>query len=56
MLTGIETLDIKKNVDERGFFAEIVRQDWKDLVDDDSIVQTNLSYNYPGMIRAWARA
>ena len=55
MLTGVKTLDIKKNVDERGFFAEIVRQDWKDLLDDDSIVQANLSYSYPGMIRAWHR-
>jgi len=52
MLPGVRTLDLKKNVDERGFFAEIIRQDWKDLLDDDSIVQTNLSFSYPGMIRA----
>ncbi len=55
MLPGVKTLDIRKNVDERGFFAEIMRQDWKDLLEDDSIVQANLSYSYPGMIRAWHR-
>jgi dTDP-4-dehydrorhamnose 3,5-epimerase len=55
MLPGVTTLDLKKNVDERGFFAEIMRQDWKDLLDDDSIVQANLSLSYPGMIRAWHR-
>ena len=56
MLPGVKTLDLKKNVDERGFFAEIVRQDWKDLLDDDSIVQANLSYSYLGTIRAWGTA
>ena len=55
MLPGVKTIDIKKNVDERGFFAEIQREDWKDLLSDDKIVQANLSYTYPGMIRAWHR-
>jgi len=55
MLPGVRILDLKKNVDERGFFAEIIRQDWKDLLDDDSIIQANLSFSYPGMIRAWHR-
>jgi dTDP-4-dehydrorhamnose 3,5-epimerase len=53
MLPGFKVLDLKKNVDERGFFAEIYREDWKDLLGDDKIVQANLSYSYPGMIRAW---
>lgn len=53
MLSGVRIFDLKKGVDERGFFAEIMRQDWKDLLEDDSIVQANLSLSYPGMIRAW---
>jgi dTDP-4-dehydrorhamnose 3,5-epimerase len=55
MLPGFKVQDLKKNVDERGFFAEIYREDWKDLLGDDNILQANLSYSYPGMIRAWHR-
>src|SRR6267143_1644848 len=55
MLPGVRIQDIKKIVDERGFFGEIMRQDWKDLLGDDSIGQANLSLSYPGMIRAWHR-
>jgi dTDP-4-dehydrorhamnose 3,5-epimerase len=31
------------------------RRDWKDLFGDEWIVQANLSYSYPGVIRAWHR-
>lgn|SRR3989442_14043807 len=55
MLPGVKIRDIRKNVDERGFFAEAIRQDWAELLGDDVIVQMNLSYSYPGMIRAWHR-
>ena len=55
MLLGVRVQDLRKNVDERGFFAEILRHDWKDLLGEDSIVQANLSLSYPGMIRAWHR-
>jgi dTDP-4-dehydrorhamnose 3,5-epimerase len=55
MLPGVRIQALKKIVDERGFFGEIMRQDWKDLLGDDSIVQANLSLSYPGMIRAWHR-
>ena len=55
MLPGVRTYELRKSIDERGFFAEIMRQDWKDLLDEDSIVQANLSFSYPGMIRAWHR-
>ncbi len=55
MLPGFKVHDLKKNVDERGFFAEIYREDWKELLGDDRVVQANLSYSYPGMIRAWHR-
>jgi dTDP-4-dehydrorhamnose 3,5-epimerase len=53
MLPGVRTLDVKKLPDERGFFAEIVRSDWKEFFEGDEIVQSNLSCSYPGMIRAW---
>ncbi len=55
MLSGVKVYDLKTNVDERGFFAEVLRQDWKELLGEDNIVQTNLSYSYPGMVRAWHR-
>ena len=55
MLPGVRIQDLKKIVDERGFFGEIMRQDWKDLLSDDSILQANVSLSYPGMIRAWHR-
>ena len=55
MLPGVRVYDLKKNVDERGFFAEIFRQDWRDLLSEDTIVQANLSFSFPGMIRGWHR-
>ncbi len=55
MLPGVKIQDVKRNVDERGFFAEIIRDDWKDLLGEDTIVQANLSFSYPGMIRGWHR-
>ncbi|ATZ61222.2 MAG: dTDP-4-dehydrorhamnose 3,5-epimerase [candidate division WS2 bacterium] len=55
MLPGVRVYDIKKNIDERGFFAELLRLDWKDFVEDDNIVQVNLSMSCPGVIRAWHR-
>ena len=56
MLPGIKIKEIKKFPDERGSFAEIFREDWSDLIEsEDKIIQVNLSYSYPGMIRAWHR-
>jgi dTDP-4-dehydrorhamnose 3,5-epimerase len=55
MLPGVSVRDINRRIDERGFFAEIVRNDWKDFLHDDSLAQANLSLSYPGMIRAWHR-
>lgn len=54
-LPGVRSYDLKKLPDERGFFAEALRTDWRDLLQDDQIAQTNLSMSYPGMIRAWHR-
>lgn len=53
-LPGIKTYDINLLPDERGFFAEVLRKDWKDLI-DEWVVQANMSYSYPGMVRAWHR-
>ena len=55
MLNGVKVHDLRANSDERGFFAEMLRQDWKDLLGEDTMMQANLSYSYPGMIRAWHR-
>lgn len=54
-LPGVRTYDLKILPDERGFFTEAFRRDWKELVEEDQIVQVNVSFSYPGMIRAWHR-
>jgi len=54
MLEGIEIKPLKKFADERGFFAEIMRNDWKGIFQEE-VVQANLSISYPGIVRAWHR-
>ncbi|MEM7819484.1 MAG: dTDP-4-dehydrorhamnose 3,5-epimerase family protein [Candidatus Aenigmatarchaeota archaeon] len=53
MLAGIKLFDLKRFVDERGSFTEIMRYDWFDLFDDDKPVQANLSISFPNIVRAW---
>ncbi|MEM4483264.1 MAG: dTDP-4-dehydrorhamnose 3,5-epimerase family protein [Candidatus Methanomethylicia archaeon] len=55
MLEGVKVFELKKIPDERGFFCEILRQDWKEILSEEWIVQANLSYSYPGIVRAWHR-
>ncbi|MEN3016853.1 MAG: dTDP-4-dehydrorhamnose 3,5-epimerase family protein [Candidatus Methanosuratincola petrocarbonis] len=55
MLPGIIVKPLKRYVDERGNFTEIFRSDMKDVLGDDTIVQSNLSHSYPGVKRAWHR-
>ncbi|MHA1409592.1 MAG: dTDP-4-dehydrorhamnose 3,5-epimerase family protein [Candidatus Odinarchaeia archaeon] len=55
MIEGIKVKDLVKNIDERGFFSELLREDWKELLEEDDILQFNLSYSYQGIIRAWHR-
>ena len=55
MIDGLRVRDLKKNVDERGFFAELLREDWKDFLGNDRIVAFSISYSHPGVIRAWHR-
>ncbi len=55
MIDGLRVRAVKKNVDERGFFAELVREDWKDFLGDDHVAAFSISYSHPGVIRAWHR-
>lgn len=32
-----------------------MRDDWKEILGDERVVQANLSFSYPGVIRAWHR-
>ena len=54
-LEGVRVYELKILPDERGFFAEALRRDWKDFLGDEWIVQVNISYSYPGIVRAWHR-
>jgi len=54
-LEGLAVRDLEKHVDERGFFAEILRNDWKELIHKDNVAQTSLSMSQPGVVRAWHR-
>jgi dTDP-4-dehydrorhamnose 3,5-epimerase len=55
MLDGIRFKPITRFNDERGFFTEIMRKDWKDLFAEDNIAQINHSFTYPNIVRAWHR-
>ena len=55
MLQGMKVKPIKRFFDERGFFSEVMRGDWRDLFGEDTIVQANFSFTYPNVIRAWHR-
>jgi len=55
MLKGIRVKPICRLPDERGFFCEVMRTDWKDLFEEDKIAQANHSFTYPNIIRAWHR-
>lgn len=55
MLPGVVVKPLRRFADERGFFTEILRLDWRDLLGDDGIVQANLSITYPNTVRAWHR-
>jgi dTDP-4-dehydrorhamnose 3,5-epimerase len=52
-LKGVKTYEITILPDERGFFSEALRTDWKELLEDEQIAQINLSYSYPNIVRAW---
>jgi dTDP-4-dehydrorhamnose 3,5-epimerase len=52
-LKGVKVQEINIIPDERGFFAEALRQDWKELLEEEWIAQANISYSYPNVVRAW---
>ncbi len=52
-LKGVRTHELNIIPDERGFFTEVLRKDWKELLEDEWIEQGNISYSYPNIIRAW---
>jgi dTDP-4-dehydrorhamnose 3,5-epimerase len=52
MLKGITVKPLRKFADERGFFTEIYRADWRETF-TEPIMQSNLSVTYPGVVRAW---
>jgi len=52
-LIGVRTQEVNVIPDERGFFAEALRHDAKELLGNDWIEQTNISYSYPNVVRAW---
>ena len=55
MLQGIRIRSIRRISDERGFFTEVMRKDWKELFGEDNVMQANFSFTYPDVIRAWHR-
>ncbi len=55
MLDGIKTKSLIRHLDERGSFTEIMRKDWKDILEEDEFTQANLSVTYPAITRAWHR-
>jgi dTDP-4-dehydrorhamnose 3,5-epimerase len=54
-LPGVRSLDLKILPDERGFFMESLRMDWKEFFQEDQLVQVNTSFTLPGITRAWHR-
>jgi len=52
-LKGVKTYEINILHDERGFFSEALRADWKEFLEDEQVTQINLSYSYPNIVRAW---
>ena len=55
MIKDVEIKDLIKHIDERGFFSELLREDWNDILHNDAIVQFNLSFSYLNIVRAWHR-
>jgi len=54
-LPGVTTYNLRVLPDERGFLYEALREDWSGLLEGEKVVQANVSYSYPGIIRAWHR-
>lgn len=53
-LPGVRVFDLTLRPDDRGFFAELYRADWAERF-TEPIQQSNISFSYPGVVRAWHR-
>jgi len=53
-LPGVRVFEVTVRPDDRGFFAELYRADWTEQF-SETIRQSNLSFTYPGVVRAWHR-
>jgi len=49
---GVQLRELKKNVDERGYLCEILRNDW-DIFKEFAMAY--FSVTFPGTVRAWHR-
>ena len=54
-LEGLIVRALDKHCDDRGFFVEVLRGDWKHLLLGEDIVQASLSLSRPSVVRAWHR-
>ena len=52
-INGVKTNELNILPDERGFFVEALRNDWKEFLEDESTLQANISYSYSNIVRAW---
>jgi len=53
-LEGVRTRQLDILPDARGFFSEVLRQDWTNFI-GEQVLQVNLSRTYPNVVRAWHR-
>lgn len=54
-LDGVRVLTPERFQDERGYFCEVIREDWKEFFDGKLPKQANLTGSFPGIVRAWHR-
>lgn len=52
-LKGVRTQEVNVLPDERGYFTEALRFDWKEIIGEEWIEQANVSQSYPNVVRAW---
>jgi len=55
MIKGVILKDLDIHIDQRGFFSELIREDWDSFLGGKEIKQVNYSFGYPRIVRAWHR-
>lgn len=50
MIEGVRLRPLARHVDERGWLAELLREDWPEFL---RFGQATVTMQYPGVIRAW---